>query len=176
MEVVILFLMLASVMTRACKKILEDLIAKLSSCWMHVMKLLSFCLLNKWKEKQLGKMSITLHSGWRGTKKGNTSLNLLSMSTNRSLTKLHWYLVRNPSKDKYWLNNEHVLDFMRKWRMWLEGKECAQSCNLPLSFWRWRLIEIRSVIASILNEGKVLKALKIQISALLCILPNIFRG
>jgi len=51
----------------------------------------------EWKEKQLGKMSITLQPG---AKKGNTSLNLLSMLTNGPLTKLHWHLVRSPSKDK----------------------------------------------------------------------------
>ena len=89
MEVAILFLMLVSVMTRACEGILKDLITKLSSCWIWALQLLSLCLLDKWKEKQLEKMSMTLclgeNSGWRGTKEGNTSLKWLSISTNGSL-------------------------------------------------------------------------------------------
>jgi len=42
-------------------------------------------LLNKWKEKQLENLLMTLlpglNSGFRGLKEGKTSLNLLSMST-----------------------------------------------------------------------------------------------
>ena len=64
---------------------------------MHVLKLSFFYLLNKWKEKQLGKMSITLQLG---AKEGNTLLNLLSMLTNGPLTKLHWHLMRSLSEDK----------------------------------------------------------------------------
>jgi len=37
------------------------------------------------------------------------------------------------------------------------------------------LIGIRSAIASMLNEEDILKAFVIQMVALLCILPNIFR-
>ena len=103
MEVTTLFLMLASMMIRACKGTLKDLIAKLSNCWMHILELLSFCLLNEWKEKWLGKMLITLwlgeNSEWRGKKEGNNLLNLLSMSTNGPLTKLYCHLMRNPSED-----------------------------------------------------------------------------
>ena len=64
---------------------------------MHVLKLSFFYLLNKWKEKQLGKMSITLQLG---AKEGNTLLNLLSMLTNGPLTKLRWHLMRSLSEDK----------------------------------------------------------------------------
>ena len=64
---------------------------------MHILKLSSFYLLNEWKEKQLGKMSITLQLE---AKERNTSLNLLSMLTNGPLTKLHWHLVRSLSEDK----------------------------------------------------------------------------
>ena len=85
-------------------------------------------------------MSITLwlgeNLGWKRTKKGNTSLNLLSMSTNGPLTKLYWHLVRSLSENKCWLNNEHVLGSMREQMMWLKERKYAWSCDLSLSFWR----------------------------------------
>ena len=59
-DVAILFLTLASIITRACEGTLEDLITTLSSCWMHIFKLLSLCLLNRLKEKKSKKVSITL--------------------------------------------------------------------------------------------------------------------
>ena len=92
-EVAILFLMLASVMTRAWKGLLEDSIAKSSSWWTWDLRLSSLYLLNKWNEKQLEKMSIILHpeenSGLRGSKEGNTLLKQLSMLTTRPLISSH---------------------------------------------------------------------------------------
>ena len=37
---------------------------------------------------------------WRELNKGNTLLNLLSISTNRPLISLHWCFVSVPSKNK----------------------------------------------------------------------------
>ena len=76
----------------------------LSSWWIYAFKLLSFCLLNKLKENQSEKLSITLlpreNSEWKETKVVKTSLNLLSMSTRWPLIRLHWQLVRELSNDK----------------------------------------------------------------------------
>ena len=65
---------------------------------------------------------------------------------------------------------------MREWRIWFDGTEWAQSCDLPLSFLKWRLIGIRPMIASTPDDREVLNAPRIQIAALLCIFPNCFKG
>ena len=75
-DIAILFLTLALVITRAWVVTPDNLIAKLSSFWIQSLRLLH--LLTGWKEKQLEKMSITLllgnNSGWRGLKEEKTSL------------------------------------------------------------------------------------------------------
>jgi len=60
--------------------------------------------------------------------------------------------------------------------MWLEGSECALSCNLPPIFYRWRLIGVRPAMASIPINGAILKLPTIHKAALLCILFIIFIG
>jgi len=83
-------------------------------------------------------MSITLwpgeNSGWRKLNEGNTLLNLLSILTNSPLISLYWHLVSVPSENKWQPLDEPVLGSMRDQRMWLEGRVCAQSWDLPLSF------------------------------------------
>jgi len=63
----------------------DDSITMLSSCWMQIFLLLSWCLLNKLNENQSEKLSITLwlgeNSEWRVIKEGKIPLNLLSIST-----------------------------------------------------------------------------------------------
>ena len=96
--------------------------------------LLSFLLLYKLKENWSEKLSITLlpgvNSRWREENEGKTSLNLLFMFTTWLIISSHWYLVRNPSKDKCWEINEEVEELfgsMREWMIWLGGSECILS-------------------------------------------------
>ena len=63
---------------------------------------------------------------------------------------------------------------MKDLMMWLDGNERGQSWDLLVSFYRWNLMEIIPMIASMPSVGEVLNAPKIQIVALLCILPKIF--
>ena len=78
MEIVTLFLMLVSVITRALDGESEDSKTNLSSCWIWDLMFYLLYLLNKWKEKQLEKMLIILllreNSGLRGSKNGKTLL------------------------------------------------------------------------------------------------------
>jgi len=102
---------------------------------LDIFRLLFFCLLNKLKEKQSEKVSITLkpreNSGW---KEGNTSLNLLSISTKCSLIDLCWCFVRMPSKDECWLVDDGKFSSIRDQMIWLGGSEWAQSWDLLPSF------------------------------------------
>jgi len=66
-------------------------------------------------------------------------------------------------------------DSMSDWMRWLGRSECAHSCDLPPSFWRWRLMGISLAMALIPNDREVLKAPKIHMAALLCIFPSIFK-
>jgi len=63
---------------------------------------------------------------------------------------------------------------MRLLRMWLIGSLKGQICDLLAIFCRWNFIGIIPVMASIPSEGEDLKAPKIQMAALLCILSRIF--
>jgi len=80
-----------------------------------------------------------------------------------------------PSEDNCWLVNDGKFSFIRDQMIWLEGSEWAWSWDLPLSFWRWRLIGMSPVIASIPNVRDILKVPKIYKVAFLCIFPNIFK-
>ena len=97
---------------------LKDLIAKLSSCWIRAMRLSLLCLLNKWKEKWLEKISIILYpeenSELRESKKGNTLLKWLSISTTGPLISLYWYLIREPRDNECWLSNTFDLGSIRE--------------------------------------------------------------
>ena len=62
-EEVTLFLTLASVTIRVFNGVFDDSMARLSSCWICDLKCWSLLLLNKWKEKWLGKQSIILLPG-----------------------------------------------------------------------------------------------------------------
>jgi len=63
---------------------------------------------------------------------------------------------------------------MRLLRMWLIGSLKGRICDLLAIFCRWNFIGIIPVMASIPSEGEDLKAPKIQMAALLCILSRIF--
>ena len=178
MEVVILFLMLASVITSTLNGVLKDSKAKLSSYWIHDLRFWLLCLLNKWKEKQLSKISIILwlgeNSGFKGLKEGKTLLYQLSISTMWSLICSHYRLVKELSNKACCIDGRFGLASMREHRMWFARRECIWSCNLSLSFCKWRLMEINLVIASMLNEEEVLNASSIHMATLLCNFPSIF--
>ena len=116
-DITMLFLTLASIIISVHKEILKDSKARLSSCWIWALKLASLHLLNKWKEKQLEKVSITLwpgeNSGWRESNKKCTSLNLLSILTNGPLISSHWHFVSVPSESEWQLLVDPVLGSMR---------------------------------------------------------------
>jgi len=59
-DVVMSFLTLASMITMAVERESDDLITMLSSCWMWIFLLLSWCILNKLNENWSEKLSITL--------------------------------------------------------------------------------------------------------------------
>jgi len=84
MEVAILFLILVSVTTRAHEGFEEKTITTLPSWHNRDMRLLSLYLLEGWKEKWLGKISIIWepeeNSLLSESNTGNTALNLLSIS------------------------------------------------------------------------------------------------
>ena len=157
----------------------DDLITMLSSCWMRIFLLSSWCLLNKLNENRSEKLLITLwlgeNSEWRGIKEGKILLNLLSMFTKWSLIREHWWLVSESSEDECCTEDEPRDNSMSDQMRWLGGSECTRSCDLPPSFWRWSLMGINPAMALIPNYKEVLKAPKIHRAALLCIFPNIFR-
>jgi len=74
------------------------------------------------------------------------------------------------------MKGDSLHKLMREQRMWLEGSECALSCDLPPIFCRWRLIGIRLAMASIPIDSAVLKLPTIHKATLLCILLIIFIG
>ena len=180
MDEATLFLTLASVIMSVVDKEVEDSITKASSYWRRDLKEGSFFLLKVWKEKRLEKVSITLLLGWSsgliGSKAEKTSLNLLSMSTMWPFNRHHCLLESEP-RDKSW-GGKGQLGLLSKsdLMIWLAGRVWPLSCDLPLSFWRWRQIGIRPVITSILYEGDILNAPRIHMAALLWSLPSEFKG
>ena len=138
MDKAILFLTLASVVTRALENEEEDSIAKVSSCWRQDLKEGSLLLLKEWKEKQLEKVSITLLPGWSsglsGSNAGKTSLNLLSISTTWLFKRPHC-LLESVLRDKTCGGEEQFELLSRSdLMMWLAGIMCSLSWDLPLSF------------------------------------------
>ena len=116
------------------------------------------------------------NSGLRGLNEGKTSLKQLSMSAKWSLMRPHWYLVKELSKSGCRCGDISELLSISEWRIWLAGRECALSCDLSLSFYKCKWISIRPAIASMPNDGDVLKAPTIYKAALLWSFPSIFKG
>ena len=107
---------------------------------------------------------------------GNSLLNLLFISTTKPLIISHWW-EESKSNEKQWGSlYSDVLDLSSDHRIWLWESEWALSWALPLSLQRYRWIEIRPAITSILNEGEVWKMPRFQIAALFCIFFNSLRG
>ena len=63
---------------------------------------------------------------------------------------------------------------MRFLKIWLVGSLKGHICDLLASFWMWNLIGMILAMASMPSDRDVLKAPKIQMAALLCILFRIF--
>ena len=112
----------------------------------------------------------------RNTNDGNTSLKQLSMLTKWPLMSSCWYFVKELSNNECCWDSVLDLFSMRKWRMWFNGRECAWSCNLPLSFCKCRFIGISLAIASIPSDGDILNAPNIHKVAFLYSFPNVFNG
>ena len=101
-----------------------DMITMLSSCWMWIFLLLSWCILNKLNENWSEKLSITLwpdkNSEWRGIKEEKISLNLLSMSTKWPLMEERWHSGRDP--------HSYILclpqTYLRLWVQFLSSPLC----------------------------------------------------
>ena len=171
MDVAILFLMLASVATMAMDCDEDNSITTESSCWRR--NLSFFSLLHKLKENLSEKVSITRKpresSEWVGEKEGNVPWNLLLESTRWPLMFAFCWSVKEFREEGCRLWGELNEESMRDWMIWFVGRDVAQSCDLPLSFWRYSLIGMRLMIASIPLDGDVLNTSSIQMATLLCI-------
>jgi len=124
-------------------------------------------------KKWLGNTFISLFSSenlqLKEEKKKKILLHLLSISTREPLIIEHCLDI-SLSSDSWW--GSWLLEFLKsriELMMWFEGNECAHRWNLPLSFCKWRWIEIRPAITLIPNIGNVQNASVIHIAALLCI-------
>ena len=124
-----------------------------------VSKLSLLFLFEKWKEKWLGKIFISLfprkNSQLNREKKGTILLNLLFMSIIRPLIFNHCLGV-SLSSDSQWASLSFIClisssDFI----IWFDGRVCTLRWNLSLSFCRWRWMEIRPVMASIPDDREV---------------------
>ena len=179
-EVATFFLILASVITRVYEEFSEDIITKLFNWWEQDRRLFLLCLLKGWKEKQLDKVLIILlpgeNSELRESNEENTLLNLLFISMIGLFIISPWCLVSKSSERWWWFLYMVSLDSSSDWRMWLGERVWALSCDLPLSFWRWRWMGIRLAMVLISNKSNVWKASRIHKATLLCIFSKTFRG
>ena len=94
------------------------------------------------------------NSGFKGSNEGNTLLYQLFISTIWSLIYSCYCLVRELSDKVCCIDSRFGLTFMKEQRMWFAGRECIWSCNLPLSFCKWRSMGINPTIASMPSKEK----------------------
>ena len=143
-EEAMLFLTLASMTMSVLDGVFDDSMARLLSCWIQDLKRRSEFFLNKWKEKRLEKQSIILspglNPGLRGSKEGKTLLNQFSISTKWPLIRPRWRPVNELSESGWGGVGESKLFSMSDRRMWLSGRACALSWDVPLSFCKCRWI------------------------------------
>ena len=177
-DVAILFLMLASVTMRAVWGKEETWRTILSSSWVQILSFVFSFLLTKLKEKRSEKLSIIRWLGensiLRGEKDGKIPWDLLYESMRWPLVRLLWQLVNKPILCGFGMVDDGGESSMRFLKMWLIGSLKDWICDLLAIFYRWNFIGIIPAMASIPSKGKVLKAPKIQMVALLCILLRIF--
>ena len=147
-DIATLFLMLTSDAMMATDENEENSKTISLSNWMH--DLLYFSLLNRLKEMQSEKLSITLrpeeNSEFKGLKNGKHSLTLLAKSTKWLLTRDCCLLVKESRvstlRSKLELSHKSISNQIK----WLGGSLQVHSWGLPPSFWRWRLIDINPAI------------------------------
>ena len=177
-DVAQLFLMLASVTMRAVWGEEETQRTISLSSWMRVLFFVFSFLLTKLKEKRSEKLSIIWWPGenliLRGEKDGKIPWDLLYESMRWSLVKILWRLVNELILWGFVIVDDEGELSMRFLKMWLVRSLKGWICNLLVIFCRWNFIGIIPAMASMPSEGKVLKAPKIQMAALLCILSRIF--
>ena len=98
------------------------------------------CLFVEWKEKWLGKTSISLspeeNSLLNRSNNGKISLILLSIPTTRLLMFKCCFEVSLFNNNWWVLYSFACLDSRSDFKIWLDSKECALSWDLPLSFQR----------------------------------------
>ena len=172
------FLMLASVITRAVwgEEEVYRAISSSSRAWLLTF-VFSF-LLAKLKENWLEKLSIIQlpeeNLILRGEKDRKILWDLLYELMRWPLVRVLWRLVSEPILCGFDMVDDRGKLSMRLLRMWLIGSLKGWICDLLAIFCRWNFIGIIPAMASIPSEGEVLKASKIQMAALLCILLRTF--
>jgi len=82
--------------------------------------------------------------------------------------------VRDPILCELGVLVEGGSSFRRVFSKWLSGSLKGHMSDLLEIFWRWNLIGMRPASASMPSRGDVLKAPRIQVAALLCILLRTF--
>ena len=178
MDVAISFLILASIITRAVwgRGELQRTIS--SSSWARILFFSFSFLLTKLKEKRLEKLSIIRwpreNSELRGEKDGKIPKDLVYKSMRWPLAIDLCQLVNEPMLWEFVKLDRGGESSKRFFKMWLLGSLKGWIWNLLVIFWRWNLIGMMPVMASMPSKGNVLKASRIQMAALLCILLRIF--
>ena len=149
-DIVMLFLILVSVITMAIDGEEDDCKTILSSCWKHS---LSFFLLAKLKENFSGKLLTILEprrsSGWRGENNGKILYSLLFESIRWPLMMVLWQFVSMLIEWEMGLLGRLERSSMSVLMRWLVGSARGHNWDLLASFWRWNLIGMSPVIASI---------------------------
>ena len=167
-EMVILSLILASVTLRVDEG-REFWRTKLSSSWV---RMLSFSFLStKLKEKQSENLSEIwwpgVNSWWRGVNDRKMPYDLVLESMIWPFAMFLWRFMREPTvyrlEELEWWGES----FIRLHMIWFSRSLNGRMRKQLASFWRWNLIGIIPANALIPSEGNVLKALRIQMAALL---------
>ena len=81
------------------------------------------CFDERWKEKELEKISISQEPGenslLKGSNEGKTSLNLLSMLTIGPLIFKYWLSVNKSNNNQWGILETNCLDLRSNLKMWL---------------------------------------------------------
>jgi len=136
------FILIFDIMTTDFKSADAWRVVLSTSLCMYALILSLFFLIVEWKEKQLGKTSISLSPGENSllneSKDGKILLILLSMSTIKTLILSHCLGVSLFSNSQWTLLLFVYLNSRSNIIIWFDGRVCALSWNLLLSFYKWR--------------------------------------
>ena len=109
-------------------------------------------------------------------KEGRILLNLLSMSIIGPLIFNCCLGISHSSKSQWAFESSIGLASNRDFVIWFASKEYTLRWNLPFSFWIWRWIGMRSVIALMPKERDVQNAPNIYKAAFLCMFLSTLKG